>query len=110
MRNLDLVISVDTSVFHLASGIQKTLGLLSTVCDWRLAWGQVWYPQAKLFRSRKFEFDHSVAQVIAALQERFGHVQKGEPRKTNNGRAQGDVFLFQFCSSDHPGRPLTEYL
>ena len=51
---LDIVISVDTAVAHLAASVgTETLVLLPKVADWR--WGQAgtktpWYPDATLFR------------------------------------------------------------
>lgn len=52
--NLDLVISVDTSIAHLAGGLGKPVWMLSYFPgDWR--WGfkgseTVWYPTMKIFR------------------------------------------------------------
>lgn len=54
ISGLDLVISVDTSVMHLAASLGKeTWGLLPYVPDWR--WGLAsnstcWYPTLRLFR------------------------------------------------------------
>ena len=56
-ESLDIVISVDTSVAHLAAGMGKlTWCLLHYVPDWR--WGikgetTFWYPSMKLFRQQK---------------------------------------------------------
>lgn len=56
ISELDLVISVDTSVMHLAASLGKpTFGLLSYLPDWR--WGlesedSIWYPTLKLFRQQ----------------------------------------------------------
>ena len=54
INSLDLVISVDTSVLHLAGSLGKeSWALLPQNCDWR--WGQTgikseWYPSIKIFR------------------------------------------------------------
>lgn len=58
ISNLDLVISIDTSVAHLSCALGKpTWILLSTKCDWR--WHDFrsdspWYPTARLFRQKEF--------------------------------------------------------
>lgn len=59
INNLDLVISVDTSVAHLAGALgKKVWTLLSYKADWR--WFKdtdesPWYPTMKLFRQKKFD-------------------------------------------------------
>lgn len=57
IQNLDLVISIDTSVAHLAGALNKsTWTLLPKVAEWR--WktkgdSTPWYPSMKLFRQKK---------------------------------------------------------
>jgi tetratricopeptide (TPR) repeat protein len=54
METLDLVISVDTSVAHLAGALNRDVWImLPFSCDWR--WGterpdSIWYPRLRLFR------------------------------------------------------------
>jgi hypothetical protein len=54
IKNLDLVITSDTSVAHVAGGLGASVWLaLSSTCDWR--WEQrgeatAWYPNMRLFR------------------------------------------------------------
>ncbi len=58
ISNLDLVISIDTSLLHLSCLLNKeTWGLLSAFCDWR--WGSFYnynkYETLKLFRQTKID-------------------------------------------------------
>ncbi len=57
IANLDLVISIDTSVAHLAGAIGKPVwNLLSFVPDWRWFLNRddsPWYPGMRLFRQTK---------------------------------------------------------
>jgi tetratricopeptide (TPR) repeat protein len=54
IKNLDLVISCDSAVAHLAGALGATVWLAHThVCDWRWLLGRddsPWYPTARLFR------------------------------------------------------------
>jgi Tfp pilus assembly protein PilF len=75
--NLDLVITVDTSVAHLAGAIGKPVWvLLSTPPDWR--WmlersDSPWYPTMKLFRrGRADNWDGVMADVAEALRREIG--------------------------------------
>jgi ADP-heptose:LPS heptosyltransferase len=56
ISNLDLVISVDTSIAHLAGALAKPVWvLLPFVPDWRWLLDRddnPWYPTAQLFRQR----------------------------------------------------------
>jgi tetratricopeptide (TPR) repeat protein len=72
VKQLDLVISVDTSVLHLSGGLaHPTWGLLSTRCDWR--WQQdredsPWYPTLRLFRQKtENDWDELLDRVAAEL-------------------------------------------
>lgn len=74
VEQLDLVISVDTSVVHLAGALGKpTWVLLPYMCDWR--WGRdradtPWYPSLRLFRQPQPGDWHSVINTVkAALQQ-----------------------------------------
>lgn len=54
MESLDLIISADTSIAHLAGALGKPVWIaLSLACDWRWHVGSdtsPWYPTARLFR------------------------------------------------------------
>jgi hypothetical protein len=69
---LDLVISVDTSVAHLAGALGKPVWLLNRYdSDWRWLTGRddsPWYPSLRLFRQNRFgEWEATVARVREAL-------------------------------------------
>ncbi|MEI7296743.1 tetratricopeptide repeat protein [Paraburkholderia tropica] len=69
---LDLVITVDTSVAHLAGALGKPVWvLLAAQPDWRWGMGRadsVWYPSARLFRQTTLGDWHGVvAELEAAL-------------------------------------------
>jgi tetratricopeptide (TPR) repeat protein len=72
IANLDLVISVDTSVAHLAGALAKPVWiLLPFIPDWRWLLDRddsPWYPTARLFRQDETRgWDSVMARVHAAL-------------------------------------------
>jgi hypothetical protein len=72
VAGLDLVISVDTSVAHLAAAMGRpTWILLAGVGrDWRWGLGErsPWYPQARLFRQPRFnDWAGAIDALVAAL-------------------------------------------
>ncbi|MGA8358316.1 MAG: tetratricopeptide repeat-containing glycosyltransferase family protein [Xanthobacteraceae bacterium] len=74
ISNLDLVISVDTSVAHLAGALAKPVWILLTFLpDWRWLLDREdspWYPTARLFRQDDTRtWDDVIARVRAALQD-----------------------------------------
>jgi len=74
IANLDLVISVDTSVVHLAGAMAKPVWvLLAANPDWRWMLKRTdspWYPTARLFRQDETRaWDGVIAGVQAALRE-----------------------------------------
>jgi hypothetical protein len=71
--NLDLVISVDTSVAHLAGAMgKKTWILLAHPPDWRWMLDRrdsPWYPSARLFRQKtRGDWTSAIAAVAQSLQ------------------------------------------
>jgi tetratricopeptide (TPR) repeat protein len=71
---LDLVISVDTSIAHLAGAMGKPVWILLPFnSDWRWLLDRndsPWYPSARLFRQRQFgSWSHVIAGVAHALQQ-----------------------------------------
>jgi ADP-heptose:LPS heptosyltransferase len=74
---LDLVVTVDTAMAHLAGALGKeTWLLLAHVPDWR--WGMSgettsWYPSMRLLRQqRRGDWEGVVDRLAAALVQRFG--------------------------------------
>jgi tetratricopeptide (TPR) repeat protein len=57
VANLDLVISIDSAIAHLAGGLGKPVWvMLATASDWRWLKAREdtpWYPQARLFRQKE---------------------------------------------------------
>lgn len=75
---MDLVITVDTSVAHLAGAMNKpTWILLSSNSDWRWLIQQQdspWYPSVRLFRQSCFnDWDNVIKQLIDELRCRFSY-------------------------------------
>jgi len=74
IENVDLVISIDTGLAHLAGALGKPVWIMLPLrADWR--WMRErsdtpWYPKARLFRQTKpGDWTGVVARVHAALQE-----------------------------------------
>jgi hypothetical protein len=76
IENLDLVVTVDTAVGHLAGVLGKaTWILLSKAADWRWMLDRddsPWYPSVRLFRQqRPGNWDQTLDQLRSALGERL---------------------------------------
>jgi tetratricopeptide (TPR) repeat protein len=73
VANLDLVISVDTAVLHLAGAMAKTVwGILAFAPDWRWMLERTdspWYPTLTLFRQKQFG---NWREVLLNIYERLG--------------------------------------
>jgi Flp pilus assembly protein TadD len=73
ISNLDLVISVDTAVAHLAGALGKpTWLMLPAAPDWRWMWGRTdspWYPTMKLFRQpARGDWNTVIQRIVGELQ------------------------------------------
>lgn len=80
MKNLDLIITVDTSVAHLAGGLGVPVWIvLPFPAEWR--WLQnrndsPWYPSMRLFRQKQFsDWNTVIEELMSALQEKL-HAKK----------------------------------
>jgi hypothetical protein len=74
ISNLDLVISVDTSIVHLAGALARPVWvMLPFIPDWRWLLDREdspWYPTARLFRQDDSRaWDSVITRVHAALQD-----------------------------------------
>ena len=74
MSNLDLIISIDSSMAHLAGALGKPVWMLNRFdSEWR--WMRqsetsVWYPSMRIFNQPKFaDWDSVIANAKSALQE-----------------------------------------
>src|SRR4030095_7698360 len=77
VASLDLVISIDTSLAHLAGALGKRVFvLLSFVPDWRWMLARndnPWYPTARLFRqSSPGDWTSAIESAVAVLREELG--------------------------------------
>lgn len=85
IENLDLVISVDTSVAHLAAAMGKPVWLLNRFAGCR-RWlrdrdDSPWYPTLRLFtQTQRGNWDDVLARVVTALQQDFlPHHERSQP-------------------------------
>jgi FkbM family methyltransferase len=85
LKELDLVITVDTSVAHLAGAMGVRVWLaLSSAPDWR--WGLTgnrtpWYPSMRIFRQQKLrDWPGVFDQIATALREEFPRLRPRQPQ------------------------------
>jgi len=80
IASLDLIISIDTSVAHLAGALGKPVWLLlPKVPDWRWLLHRPdtpWYASMRLFRQKQSGDWRSVVAAVGAMLDRYRHVQK----------------------------------
>jgi hypothetical protein len=74
MKNLDLIITVDTAIAHLAGALGCNVWLLHpyATADWRWIHGRAdsyWYPTMRIFKQREaFGYEQVLQEVKEALQ------------------------------------------
>jgi len=93
MKNLDLVLTVDTSIGHLAGALGIPVWvLLPKPADWR--WmlkrnDSPWYPSMRLFRQKTCgDWAELMKEVCVALQQERVHLQKKNLPQTSKGPDQ----------------------
>ena len=84
--SLDLIVTSDTSIAHLAGALgRETWVLLPYAPDWR--WmlrrrDSPWYPTMRLFRQpREGDWDSVFAEVLTGLAERFPGGRRPPPAR-----------------------------
>lgn len=117
IENLDLVISVDTSVVHMAGALGKPVWvLLAQNADWRWLMERTdspWYPSARLFRQAYFKDWRSViAEVSAALVQHFSpafSVAVDAAAEAEAAADSDDLYqLYQSALASHQAQRLDE--
>jgi len=83
MSNLDLVVSIDTAILHLAGALGcPTWALLCASPDWRWSrqgTGTPWYPKMRLFRQPRLgDWNSVLGQVAKSLRQ---HVSENEENR-----------------------------
>lgn len=78
MKNMDLIVTSDTAIAHLAGGLGVPVWVALSYCaDWR--WGpettqSPWYPTMRLFRQPALgDWEGLFAEMSAAIRETFPH-------------------------------------
>ncbi len=79
VANLDLIVTIDTSMAHLAGAMgRSTFTLLPVSPDWRWMFERSdspWYPTMRLFRQRKL---HDWTEAVAEMAEEIGGLSEPE--------------------------------
>ena len=95
---LDLVITVDSSVAHIAGALgKKAWTLLSHVADWRwMLEGETtpWYPTMRLFRQTRPGDWSGVIERVAETLRRPIKLAKGEDSQSKAPSSQSKIFFF----------------
>jgi hypothetical protein len=109
IANLDLVITTDTSVAHLAGALGRPVWIaIKHVPDWR--WlvereDSPWYPSARLFRQRRAGDWDEVFHRIAAELDQLAAGRPEPPLRQRGGAIAGDG-LFNLFGNRRRGSSL----
>lgn len=87
LQNLDLLISVDTALVHVAGAINIPVwNLISKYCDWRWMENRAdspWYPSMHLFRQKILDhWDDVLDEVSKELQKKLGKPKKAKGKSS----------------------------
>jgi len=105
VANLDLIISADTALVHLAGALNKPVWtMLPFAPDWRWLTARSdspWYPSMRLFRQAKVgDWDGVIAAVLQALSERVA----GAPKLPVSARRAEYVALVKAANEHHEAK------
>lgn len=117
MANLDLVITIDTSVAHLAGAMGKPVWvMLPCATDWRWMLDRrdsPWYPSMRLFRQpRPDDWVAVIKEIIATLHERLAIANREDESRDDilERRFQEALARIDGNAPDQAVRELTELL
>jgi len=96
IKNLDLVITVDTSISHFAAALGcPTWIILPQPADWRWMLNRndtPWYPNVRLFRQQAVgNWDSAIQNVISALLQLTGQQESNEQLASINNNPESEV-------------------
>ena len=115
IKNLDLVISVDTSVVHLSGALGKPVwNLVSFLPDWRWLLSKkdtAWYPSMRLYRQQEKgdwqsvinEVRYDLQKLLIERQDNYSNLssQKSQPRQNDLplyiGLREGENYGWGVC-------------
>jgi FkbM family methyltransferase len=103
MMSLDLVITSDTSVAHLAGALGRPVWIvLKQIPDWRWQFERVdspWYPSARLFRQRwAGDWDEVFARIAKELNPLVLGKRQPSPTETKSSAVKGAIDLSKTSS------------
>jgi Flp pilus assembly protein TadD len=105
VMNLDLVISIDSAVAHLAGALGKPVWLLlASQADWRWLVDRddtAWYPSMQLFRQRQGEgWSHVIEHVVTALKQAVANSSLLTPFRAEGERRAAAAHAILECETE----------